>query len=539
MLSSKEVIATQISHALGGVMFAWCLMTAESSALAQASTDLNLVSPTGRQSIAIVHSPQDQREMVRFADLVRIFDLDIQDKSRPDTITINHDGQLMILTSDQPVVSVAGRLVSLRTSPPRRSGDDWLVPLEFLSLALGPLVRETIVVRQRSRLVLIGDVVVPRISARYRAHGVNAQLDFEVRPTTPYTVTREHGRLILQFDADAIDVGQLPSPRGNVVAGINVDPSSDRLIINLGPAFGSFDVANRSIRNGEQVSLTLTATNRLAATPNHPAAAVDTTAGDGPLPDLQIAPALRVVAIDAGHGGTDEGAVSGGDTREKDVTLSVARLLRDAIVQRLGLRVILTRARDESIGLDERAATANNNKADLFISLHANTSVRPSATGAEVFYLSMGDEYGKEAREFAERNTQVVPVIGGDTRSIGLVQWELAQVRYLDRSAKLADMVHQELSRRIPMSPRDVQEAPFRVLVGANMPAVFVEMGFVSNPQDEQRLTSARFQNSVVEALIGSILRYRDYVQSTAAAAVIASGSDSIGDTLSLQARDE
>ena len=529
-----------MTRVLGGVAGALCLLQLAGAARAQEPADLTLVSSTDRQSLAVVGSSQDQPEMIRLADLVRIFALDVQDESRPNTVTVTHDGRVMILTAGQPVVSVAGRLVSLRTSAPRRAGDDWFVPLEFLSRALGRLIEETITLRRPSRLVLIGDVTVPRISARYSARGSGAQLDLEVRPAAPHTVTQERGRLILQFQADALDVGPLPSPQGDVVTRINADPSTTRLIIDLGPAYGSFDVVSRSIRNGEQVSIALGSADQLAAAPEVPAPDAGTAppASNDPLPEIRITPEVRVVAIDAGHGGDDEGTVGPGATREKDVTLSVARRLRDAIVQRLGLRVILTRARDESVGLDQRAAIANNNKADLFISLHVNASVRPSTTGAEVFYLSM-DGYGEAARELASRDAQIVPVIGGGSRSIGLVQWELAQVRYLNGSARLADIAHQELSRRIPMSPRDVQEAPFRVLVGANMPAVLVEMGFVSNARDEQRLASARFQNAVVDALIGSILRYRNYVQTAGANAANASQSGSTGDPSSLHARDE
>ena len=161
-----------------------------------------------------------------------------------------------------------------------------------------------------------------------------------------------------------------------MVRGISADASTKRLIIDLGPAFGSYDVANRSMRNGEHVSIVLGSANRLATTDVPPPETGDTESPSVPLPDLRVAPAVRVVAIDAGHGGDDEGTVGPSTTLEKDVTLSVARRLRDAIVQRLGLRVILTRARDESVGLDQRAAIANNNKADLFISLHVNASVR-------------------------------------------------------------------------------------------------------------------------------------------------------------------
>ena len=399
------------------------------------------------------------------------------------------------------------------------------MPLEFLSRALGKLVDETIVLRGRSHLALVGDVVVPTISARFQLRGPDAQVDIDVRPSAPHTITRKRTQLVLQFDADGLDVGRLAAPRGLVATGIRVDSDTERVIIDLGSAFGAYDVATHPIRSGERVSIELSAVRERTPEPN-----VTATAPVSAVPhlDLRTAPEVRVVAIDAGHGGSDEGTIGPSDTLEKNVTLSVARRLRDAIVQRLGLRVILTRARDESVGLDERAAIANNNKADLFISLHVNASVRPSTTGAEVFYLSI-DEFG-DTVEFGDRDAQVVPVIGGGVRAIGLIQWELAQLRYLDGSARFADIVHQELSRRIPMSPRNVQEAPFRVLVGTNMPAVLIEMGFMSNAQDKERLTSARFQTAVVDALVGSILRYRDHVQ--------ALGNGATGDRPSLQTHD-
>ena len=141
--------------------------------------------------------------------------------------------------------------------------------------------------------------------------------------------------------------------------------------------------------------------------------------------------------IDAGHGGDEHGARGPQGTLEKDVTLGVARRLKAAIESRLGARVILTRDADQTVGLDERAAVANNNKADLFISLHANASVRGSAAGAEVFYLSLGD-YGAQAQRVAQGESEALPVFGGGTRDIEVILWEMAQARHIEQSAALA-----------------------------------------------------------------------------------------------------
>jgi N-acetylmuramoyl-L-alanine amidase len=458
--------------------------------------------------------------MVALDDLADVFGFQIAPDERENTATATFNGNVIILTEDQQLVSVAGRLVSLRTAP-RRADDQWLVPLDFINRALAPFLDQTLEVRQRSRMVLIGDVQVPRVVGQYRAEDDGGRLTFEVTPRTPLTVVQDGGRIVVRFEADALDVEREPGIRGDLVSRVLVHPSAAELLVDLGPAFSAFNVSSRPVPNDStEVIIDLTAAPRAVdadpetpADPEAPAASPFPAAPVDSLPDLRMPPTVRVVALDAGHGGGDDGTRGSDGTLEKDITLSVTRRLRDAIEQRLGLRVILTRGRDDAIPLDQRAAVANNNKADLFVSLHVNTSIRPSATGAEVFYLSM-DEYGAEARELAQREGQRVPVIGGGFRAIDLVEWDMAQFRYLDRSARLAGIVHEELGRRVPLSTRGVQEAPFRVLVGANMPAVLVEMGFISNPEDEQRLSSARFQNAVVDALVDSILRFRRYVES-------------------------
>ena len=110
----------------------------------------------------------------------------------------------------------------------------------------------------------------------------------------------------------------------------------------------------------------------------------------------------------------------------------------------------------------------------------------------------------------ARGETEALPVFGGGTRDIEVILWEMAQARYIEQSAALAQAVEAALRERVPMSPRAIQQAPFRVLVGANMPAVLVEMGFITNPEQEKQLASDGFQTSVVQALVDSIVRYRD-----------------------------
>src|SRR5262249_48603632 len=147
-----------------------------------------------------------------------------------------------------------------------------------------------------------------------------------------------------------------------------------------------------------------------------------------PPPDLppafgQSSSAIHTIAIDPGHGGDDDGVRSASGLKEKDLTLAVARRARGAIEARLGLRVLLTRDDDRNVPLDERTSMANNNKADLFISLHANGSMRPATTGAAIFCAAFDKEAAQTA---AAGGTERLPTFGGGSRDIELVPWDLA-----------------------------------------------------------------------------------------------------------------
>jgi len=498
--------------------FSLTLTAIETFSSTQSAEDtLVVISPDSRQSLSTTKI--SGREMVTLDDLARLLKLEVREDSLASTLTVTSGGQVIILTPNQQLVSVAGRLVSLKAAPSRVDGH-WLVPLDFINGALAPVHGENLELRQGSRLLLIGDVQVPRIKVSYRSQHDSGRVSLEINPYIAHAVTEESGRLVIRFESDAIDVTELPRTSGNLIRKFETMALLPGIAIDLGPAFSSFSVSSQLAPNNvSQLVVDLHSTGTATADPTstiprNPQADVLTSKPDDELPDFTVRPTIRVVAIDAGHGGEEEGARGSEGILEKDVTLSVARRLRDGIERRLGLRVILTRTRDVTVDLDERAAIANNNKADLFISLHVNASTRPSAEGAEVFYLSI-DEYGEEARNLADREVQPLSVIGGGTREIDLILWEMAQVRYLEHSARYAEFVEQELRQRVPMSPRAIQPAPFRVLVGANMTAVLVEMGFISNPSQEQQLANATFQNNVVDALISSIIRYRDYLERT------------------------
>jgi N-acetylmuramoyl-L-alanine amidase len=215
--------------------------------------------------------------------------------------------------------------------------------------------------------------------------------------------------------------------------------------------------------------------------------------------------------IDPGHGGDDIGVNGPGGALEKDVTLGVARRLKAAIEGRLGMRVLLTHEEGSRVDADGRAAIANNNKADLFISLHANGSPRATVRGAIVYTLSL-DRVGEDARRQSQEDKTVLPVFGGRAREVALVEWELAQAAHVDSSNAFAGIVDQKLRTTAGLPTVALQRAPLRSLAGTNMPAVLIEMGYLTNAEEEKLLASGEFQNGIALALTEAVAAFRDYV---------------------------
>jgi len=443
------------------------------------------------------------QEMFALDDLARLFGLGVREDTIAGGLTVTVRGQSILLSPAQELVSVAGRLVSL-PAPPAKEGNAWFVPVDFVSRALAPVAGVRIELRKASRLILSGDIRVPRIGGRVESQGPPlARLTLDVAPATAHSVTQDGNRLAIRFEADLLDVSLPATTAPDLIQNIRADGTA--IIVDLGPRFASFRTSDLPGDRGA----TRIVVEVIGQTTEAPAAPAPAAPEAPPLLELAPSGGLRSVVIDAGHGGPEEGARGPDGINEKTVTMAVARRLKAALEARLGVRVILTRDGDNAVALDQRASVANNNKADLFISLHANASVRPSVAGAEVFYLSL-DEYGEEALRAAAAPHERLPVIGGGSRDIEVVQWQFAQARHISQSAALARTVEAALRGRVAMSPRALQQAPFRVLVGANMPAVLVEMGFLTNPAQARQLASEQFQNDVVQALVDAIVQFRD-----------------------------
>lgn len=446
------------------------------------------------------------QEMFALDDLARLFDLTFREDAVAGGLTVSVRGQTIVLSSGQGLASVGGRLISL-PSPPARDGRAWYVPVDFVSRALAPALGTPLELRKPSRLILVGAIRMPRVAGKVESLGSLARLTLDIAPATPHAVAQDGNRLVIRFEADALDAALPTSSATDFIQAIRPGDTPAAIAIDLGPRFGSFRATDLPAERGTGrlvIDVMAPATETPPAQPPPPSPQ-DTP----PLLDLAPPESLRTVVIDPGHGGSENGAKGPQGTLEKDLTLAIARRLKAALEARLGVRAILTRDDDHTVDLDQRAAVANNNKADVFLSLHANASLRPSVSGAEIFYLSL-DEYGDRAQQIARGGSETLPVVGGGVRDIEVIPWEMAQARYAAASAALAQAIDTAFRGRVAVGARGVQQAPFRVLVGANMPAVLVEVGFLTNPDQEKQLTSDAYQATIAQALVDAIVQFRD-----------------------------
>jgi len=202
---------------------------------------------------------------------------------------------------------------------------------------------------------------------------------------------------------------------------------------------------------------------------------------------------------------------------EKDLALKIARRLKFLLEERLGARVVLTRDGDTDITLDERVSIANHNHADIFISIHLNASRSVNAAGSETYFLNH-QASDSDARAAATEENGVLPeeaVKGGDgSPDLQVLLWELAQQEYLQESSRLAEAIQSELNGIYAIQDRGIKQAPFRVLMGARMPAVLVEVGFISNKDEEKKLASDTFQATIAGALYRAVSAFlSDYTR--------------------------
>lgn len=223
---------------------------------------------------------------------------------------------------------------------------------------------------------------------------------------------------------------------------------------------------------------------------------------------------LHTIVIDPGHGGRDPGAIGPRGTREKDVVLRVSLLLGELIEKNMpDVKVVYTRRDDRFIELHQRGRIANQAKGELFISVHANSSRASQAYGAEVFFLGM--HRTDDALEVMKKENSVIALEDPATRTRELtdeelILYELTNAAFLSSSQYFAALIDREFIGHAKRRSRGVKQAGFLVLYNASMPSVLVELGFISNPAEEQYIRSEAGQRALAMSIYRAVVEYRN-----------------------------
>ena len=228
-----------------------------------------------------------------------------------------------------------------------------------------------------------------------------------------------------------------------------------------------------------------------------------------PLPASALSLGVRRVVLDAGHGGGHQGTASASGLLEKEVTLDLAERARKLLLGR-GFEVVLTRTADATLSLKDRATTANQQRGDIFVSIHLNSFARTSARGVETFYLGPGEHPDHDAKAAVENEHSGYSL--ADMRT--LLDGIYVNARR-DESKRLAEAVQRSMMQRLGKSDpaledRGVKTAPFVVLVATEMPAILAEVSCLSNPEEAERLGTTAYRQAIAEALVGGIRSFTD-----------------------------
>ena len=427
-------------------------------------------------------------------------------------VTLTYQKHEVALYNRKSLASVGGDL-RLLSAPVILDQGKWLVPLDSLPRLVGPLLGIKVDWRASARVLVLGGTGIPHVTVTAFLTGDVARVVFEASEKVPFRLQQEEGRVVVSVTRDLVDATvQQDRLSGGIVDQIQfLGGRENAFAITVGKRFQQVKAFEQ-----EQPPRLVLDFQPSAAAPGAPAAAARPPA---PRPPTSEPAGIRTVVIDPGHGGVDLGAQGATGLLEKEVALQIARKLRVTLANSLGLQVFLTRDKDDDISLDERTAIANNYKADLFVSIHANASRARAANGSEVYFLSYQASDEESRRVAQSEGLAAAPATpAGSGADLALILWDMAQAEHLEESSLLATRLQEELAAVTGSQGRGVKQAPFVVLIGATMPSVLAEVSFISNPEEEKRLKTPEYRQQIAESLLQGIKSYAETLSSWKAA---------------------
>lgn len=419
-------------------------------------------------------------------------------------LTVGRDR--ITLTVDARAVVGDDKTVMLRTPVLMHQGEPW-IPLEFLTAVLPTLTSRTVTWDGQEFSLLVGVRQLNVTELTFDIGELSTELRVRMREPLAFRVDDSRPRdLVMKIYGARIDPQALrqPQPQGLVERVDSVQEAGFALVsVRLSELVNRY----QSLSQDDGQTIVLRFEQLPISTIPEPQAKGPKLVQTLPPEEAARKVSVRKVIIDPGHGGADLGREGLFGLQEKDVTLAIAREVKRELERKDGIQVVLTRTADETVGLTERTELANREKGDLFISIHCNGWVTADARGSETYFLSPAKTEW-DASVAREENASV-----GAAEDIDFILWDLVQNLYIQESATLAEAVQSRLTGDLGLHDRGVKQAGFRVLVGAYMPAILVEIGFLSNRDEARLLGESSFHQKVARAITEAVLDFRDRME--------------------------
>lgn len=373
--------------------------------------------------------------------------------------------------------------------------------------------------------------VLDRISFSERSDGMGVVMRLHLdKPIAAFSMPtyREDGAIEIVLFRSALHRDHRLDAPGSLIRGYRVDQVGNDVVIRLEPGAGPVTASSYRDRASHDILVGLTGSPPaipVIATSGQPAprdrslsdqlTGAVTRSADRPRPTADADPrrwTLDTIVIDAGHGGKDLGAMAADGTREKDVVLQVAKKLGSYLEENLDVNVVFTRDDDRFITLEGRGHLANQAGGKLFVSIHANSATDRRARGTETFFLGLHKT--DAARRVMERENEVIRLeedasTYAEYDAMNSVMQSLTQSAYMRQSQALAESIEDQFENRAGRRSRGVKQAGFYVLYGASMPAVLVELGFLSHPGEAAFMRSDDGQAYLASAIFRAIRQYK------------------------------
>ena len=403
---------------------------------------------------------------------------------------------------DQSRLTLQGQPLVLEGAP-RVTAKGWLIAADFLDKGLGRLAPGVSAARPALAAarppVTRVDSTVAFEELRYRSYPSFTRIVVEAAARLSYLTAAGRSEIRVRLSGLNVPGAHLEEIGDGLVKEARLEAAGPDGVLSIVLEGSAAEVKTASLQDPFRVVVDIYRAKESAGT-------------DGARTNTGGASPLKLIVLDAGHGGHDPGAKGPNGVQEKDVVLDVTQRAARMIEDGLGIKVVRTRSTDVFVPLRERTNFANKQRADLFVSIHANAHPRSLSEGVETYFLS-SEATDNEARQSAAFENNVVQLENPQSRQktdlLKSILWDMAQSEFQQESSFLAETVQDSMTQSLRLTNRGVKQAGFYVLGGAAMPAILIEIGFLTNPKEEKKLSSPEHREAIARAIYASLAEYK------------------------------